>query len=77
MATSTSTRETMLSFLAGLLTWLVVWVLGLACLGWAIGVAIKGSHPGALLAIPGAMLGLIAYCVHAAILVRRRSRSPS
>jgi hypothetical protein len=65
------------SFLAGLLMWLAVWVLGLGLFGWAVGVAVKGSHPGALLAIPAAVVDLIAYVVHAAILVRRRLRQPS
>ena len=77
MATTATVPVSTLSFLAGLLVWLLVWVVGLGFLGGAVGTAIKGSHPGALLAVPGVLVGLVAYCVHATVLVRRRRQRPS
>ncbi len=70
-------RDSSISFLAGLLVRLVVWVSGLGVVGWAIGTVIKGSHPGALLAIPSAAAGLIAFCIHAVILIWKRQRTPA
>lgn len=64
--------ESLFSFLLGLLVWILVWVLGLAFVAGAIGTVIKGSHPGALLAFPGALIGLIFFLVHATVLGRRR-----
>jgi len=51
--------------------WLAVWLGAGFLVGWG-GVVWKGAHPGALLVIPGLILGLLGYATHVTILVRRR-----
>jgi len=64
-------------FVIGLVFLFIFWVVGLAVVGAAVGTAVKGAHPGALLAIPGAAAGLICFAGHAIILIMRRLRQSS
>lgn len=77
MTTVPTTRKPLFIFVGYLAGLLFLWVIGLGTIGGAVGTAIKGAHPGALLAIPAAAAGALCFAGHAIILTMRRLRQSS